>query len=134
MLEAVADPSTGVTNVGDVANTKAPLPVSLVIAEARFALVGVAKAVATPVPRPVTPPTGNVQLVSVPLVGVPRIGVTRVGDVLNTARLVPVSSLSCEANPAEFVKPEDVATAPRAYGSNASNRIIGVSRFMFATK
>jgi len=41
-----------VTNVGDVANTKAPEPVSSVTVEARLALDGVARNVATPVPNP----------------------------------------------------------------------------------
>src|SRR5688572_17259395 len=40
----------GVTNVGDVAKTSAPLPVSSVTAAARFALVGVVRNVWTPVP------------------------------------------------------------------------------------
>ena len=34
-------PSAGVTSVGLVANTKAPVPVSLVTAASKFALVGV---------------------------------------------------------------------------------------------
>jgi hypothetical protein len=42
-------------NVGFVANTANPLPVSSVSALARFALEGVAAHVATPVPNPVTP-------------------------------------------------------------------------------
>ena len=46
-----------------------------------------------------------VQLVNVPDVGVPRIGVTRVGLVLNTRRLVPVSS---ETNVATCADVEDV--------------------------
>ena len=60
-LEGV--PRAGVTNVGDVANTKAPLPVSSVTAAAKFALVGVAKKVATPVPKPVIEPTAGVTVV-----------------------------------------------------------------------
>lgn len=48
-------PKAGVTSVGDVAKTKAPEPVLVVTtAAARFALVGVARNVATPVPRPVS--------------------------------------------------------------------------------
>ena len=42
-------PRAGVTSVGDVANTKAPVPVSSVTAVARFALDGVARNVPTPV-------------------------------------------------------------------------------------
>lgn len=89
-------PSTGVTRVGDVANTREPLPVSSVTADIRFALDGVARKVATPVPRPLTPvEIGRpVQLVRVPLVGVPRRGVTSVGLVANTNDPVPVSSVT----------------------------------------
>jgi len=77
-------PSKGVTNVGELANTLAPVPVSSVRAAARFAEEGVAKNVATPLPKPLTPVLIGkpVALVSVTLVGVPRIGVTSVGEVL----------------------------------------------------
>ena len=70
----VGVPRTGVTNVGLVANTLAPLPVSSVNAAARFALDGVAKNVAILVPNPDTPvEIGNpVVLVKVPLDGVPN--------------------------------------------------------------
>jgi hypothetical protein len=73
----------GVVIAGEVAKTFAPVPVSSVNAAAKFALDGVAKKVATLVPRPLTPvEIGKpVQLVSVPLEGVPRTGVTSVGDV-----------------------------------------------------
>ena len=76
-------PRAGVTNVGLLANTKAPEPVSPVTAAAKFALDGVAKNVATPVPKPEIPvATGNaVQLVSVPDEGVPKAGVTKVEEV-----------------------------------------------------
>lgn len=62
-----------VPNVGAVANTKGPDPVSSVTADARFADDGVAKNVATPVPRPLTPVLiGNpVAFVRVPDDGVP---------------------------------------------------------------
>ena len=92
-------PNAGVTNVGLVAKTKAPVPVSSVTAEIRFALEGVAKNVATPVPKPLTPvPIGRpVALVKVPLEGVPSAGVTRVGDVANTNEPEPVSSVIAEA-------------------------------------
>jgi len=77
-------PSKGVTNVGELANTLAPVPVSSVRAAARFAEEGVAKNVATPLPKPLTPVLIGkpVALVSVTLTGVPRIGVTSVGEVL----------------------------------------------------
>ena len=52
----VGVPSTGVTKVGLVANTKAPVPVSSVTAAARLALDGVVRNVATPVPRVIEVP------------------------------------------------------------------------------
>jgi hypothetical protein len=86
--------------VGRVAKTKEPEPVSSVTAVARLALDGVARKVATPVPRPDTPvDTGSpVALVRVTEVGVPRTGVTRVGLVANTKEPVPVSSEMTPAN------------------------------------
>jgi len=104
-------PKAGVTNVGDVAKTKEPVPVSSVTAEIRFALDGVARKVATPVPRPETPVLIGkpVALVKVPLVGVPRMGVTRVGEVANTAEPVPVSSVNAASKFAELNDPKDVA-------------------------
>jgi hypothetical protein len=70
-LEGV--PRAGVTKVGLVANTKAPVPVSSVTAAARLAELGVAKKVATPEPKPEMPvDTGKpVALVKVALTGVP---------------------------------------------------------------
>ena len=95
----VGVPRIGVTNVGEVAKTAEPLPVSSVKAEARFALDGVARKVATPVPRPDTPVLIGkpVAFVKVALVGVPRIGVTRVGLVAKTREPEPVSSVIAEA-------------------------------------
>ena len=86
----------GVAIVGEVANTSGPVPVSSVTAEARFALEGVARNVATLDPRPDTPVLiGNpVQFVSVPEVGVPRTGVTSVGVLANTKAPVPVPATS----------------------------------------
>lgn len=74
-------PRTGVTKVGLVANTKAPVPVSSVMAEIKLALEGVAKNVATPVPKPDTPVLigSPVQFVNVPELGVPNTGVVKVG-------------------------------------------------------
>ena len=71
---AEATPKVGVTNVGLVAKTADPDPVSSVKADARFALDGVAKNVATLVPKPDTPvEIGRpVQLVNVPELGVPN--------------------------------------------------------------
>jgi hypothetical protein len=89
---ADATPSTGVTKVGDVANTSEPEPVSSVTAEAKFADDGVPRNVATPVPRPLTPvEIGKpVHELNVPELGVPKTGVTSVGDVFKTTLPVPV--------------------------------------------
>ena len=94
-LVPVAAPIIGVTNVGVLANTADPVPVSSVNAARKFALDGVVKKVATPVPKPDTPVEigKSVQLFNAPEVGVPRIGVTNVGLVLNTNKPVPVSSV-----------------------------------------
>ena len=88
-LVPVAAPMTGVTSVGVVANTAAPVPVSSVKAVRKLALVGVAKKVATPAPSPLIPvATGKpVQLFKVPLVGVPSAGVTSV-ELVNSSALV----------------------------------------------
>jgi hypothetical protein len=107
----VGVPNTGVTNVGEVAKTAEPVPVSSVKAAARFALDGVARKVATLVPRPDTPVLIGrpVAFVKVALVGVPRIGVTRVGEVANTADPVPVSSVKAPKRLAELNEPKEVA-------------------------
>jgi hypothetical protein len=70
----VGVPNIGVTKVGEVANTKLPVPVSSVTALIKLALEGVAKKVATPVPNPLTPVEigSPVALVSVAEAGVPR--------------------------------------------------------------
>jgi hypothetical protein len=92
-------PRSGVTREGEVAKTRAPEPVSSVTAEAMLALEGVARAVATPTPRPAMPvETGRpVAFVSVAAEGVPRFGVTRVGEVAKTREPEPVSSVTAEA-------------------------------------
>ena len=88
-------PKAGVTNVGLVANTNDPVPVSSVTAAARFALDGVAKNVAIPVPKPETPVLMGkpVVFVKTPLAGVPRAGVVNIGlvSVLFVSVWVPVS-------------------------------------------
>ena len=86
---------TGVVNVGEVANTAEPVPVSSVKAVRKLALLGVAKNVATPVPKPLTPvATGNpVQLVNVPLVGVPSNGVVNTILVLVQALILPLATI-----------------------------------------
>lgn len=92
-------PSAGVTRVGEVPKTSAPLPVSSVTTVARLALEGVASQVATPVPSPDTPVEMGrpVAFVSVPDVGVPRIGVTKVGEVAKTSAPDPVPLVTAVA-------------------------------------
>jgi hypothetical protein len=104
-------PRAGVTKVGLVANTKAPVPVSSVTAERKLSDDGVAKNVATPVPRPLTPVLMGrpVALVKVALEGVPKAGVTNVGLVANTADPLPVSSVKAPASCADVNDPSEVA-------------------------
>ena len=111
-LPLVGVPKIGVTNVGDVANTKDPVPVSSVTAAAKLALDGVAKNVATPVPKPLTPVLIGkpVALVKVALDGVPKAGVTNVGLVANTNDPVPVSSVTAAARFALDGVAKNVAT------------------------
>ena len=106
-VKADAEVIVGVVRDGDIANTLAPVPVSSVSAAARLAEDGVAKNVATFAAKPDTPvEIGRpVQLVNVPEVGVPNNGVVRVGDVANTKRPVPVSSVTAVAKLAEMVWP-----------------------------
>jgi hypothetical protein len=108
----VGVPNIGVTNVGDVANTKDPEPVSSVTADAKLALDGVARNVATPVPKPLTPvEIGKpVALVNVALCGVPNIGVTKVGEVAKTKDPDPVSSVTAAARLALDGVAKNVAT------------------------
>ena len=89
-----AFPNIGVTNVGEVLKTATPVPVSLVNAEARLALEGVPKNVATPVPSPETPVSiGNpVPFVNITAEGVPKSGEISVGVLANTNAPPPVSS------------------------------------------
>lgn len=101
-----------VVMAGDVPKTATPVPVSSVKAANRFALEGVAKKVATPVPKPEMPVlTGSpVALVRVPDVGVPRIGLTSVGVLANTNAPLPVSSVTAEIKLALDGVPRKVAT------------------------
>jgi len=82
--------------VGEVPKTRAPLPVSSVIAAARFADDGVARNVATLVPSPLTPVEMGrpVQFVRVPLAGVPKIGEV---NVLLVSVCDPVSVATVES-------------------------------------
>jgi hypothetical protein len=105
ILVAVATPKTGVTRVGDVANTLTPVPVLSVRADAKLADEGVPKNVATLAAKPETPvEIGRpVQLVRVPEPGVPNAGVMKVGVLLKTKRPLPVSSDMTPANSEEEV-------------------------------
>ena len=102
---AVATPNTGVTSVGLVAKTFMPVPVLSVRAASRFALLGVPRNVATPVPSevipvppfatgrvPVTPvDRGNpVAFVNVTLVGVPSASVPLKTALLKVCNVVQV--------------------------------------------
>jgi len=111
---ADAVPSTGVTRVGVLANTKAPLPVSSVTADAKLADDGVAKNVATFAAKPDTPDEIGkpVQLVRVPEPGVPNAGVMKVGVLLKTNRPVPLSSDITPANSAEVVAANTLSLLP----------------------
>ena len=97
------DETVSVVRVGEVPNTNAPLPVSFVIAVARFADDGVPRNVAIPVPNPLTPVEigSPVAFVSVADDGVPRAGVTKVGEFENTSAPLPVSSPTIAASSAD---------------------------------
>jgi hypothetical protein len=112
ILPLVTVPNRGVTKVGLVANTKAPLPVSSVTAVAKLADEGVAKKAATLAPSPLMPvATGNpVQLANTPLVGVPSSGVTNVGLVANTKAPEPVSPVTAAAKLADEGMAKKAAT------------------------
>jgi hypothetical protein len=107
-------PNAGVTRVGEVANTNAPVPVSSVTAVIKLADDGVAKNAATPAAKPDTPvEIGKpVQLVRVPEVGVPNNGVVRVGDVANTKSPVPVSSDITPSNSEDEVAANTLSLLP----------------------
>jgi hypothetical protein len=101
ILVAAAAPRVGVTKVGLLVNATVPEPASSVNAAARFEEDGVARNVATPVPRPEIPvATGRpVAFVKVPADGVPRSGVVNVGDVsvLFVRVCVPVNVTTVES-------------------------------------
>lgn len=89
------------------ANSSAPVPLSSVTADRRFALDIVASAVATPVPKPETPvEIGNpVAFVSVPEAGVPRTGAVIMGavSVLFVSVWVPVRVTSPMPEPFDAI-------------------------------
>ena len=97
ILPAATVPRTGVTRVGDVANTFKPVPVLSVNAVSKLADDGVPKNVATLAAKPDTPVEIGKQVAFVkilPAATVPRTGVTRVGDVARTTVLpVPVTAV-----------------------------------------
>jgi len=115
----VAAPMTGVTKVGVLAKTNAPEPVSSVIVVIIFALVGVAKNEAIPVPKPLTPVAIGkpVAFVNVAEVGVPKIGVIKVGLVDNTTFPDPVEVVTpvppyATANVDPFQVPDVIVPTP----------------------
>jgi hypothetical protein len=114
ILVAVATPNTGVTRVGVLANTLAPVPVSSVSAAAKLADEGVAKNAATFAAKPETPvEIGRpVQLVKVPEPGVPNTGVMKVGVLLKTNNPEPLSSDITPANSEEEVAANTLSLLP----------------------
>jgi hypothetical protein len=105
----VGVPKIGVTKLGVLAKTKAPVPVSSVTAEIKFAELGVAKNVATPVPRPDTPVEMGkpVQLVNVPEEGVPR-----APPFTTNAPAVPTFTSNAAATPVPKLPPSVYAERP----------------------
>lgn len=89
-------PNAGVVKLGEVPKTSAPEPVSPVTADARFPLVGEAKKVATPVPRPETPEAMGSP---VALVRVPEDGVPRAPPLMTGAPAEPMLTASAVATP-----------------------------------
>lgn len=102
-------PIVGVVNVGEVPKTNAPEPVSLVTAAAKFALDGVARNVAMPVPSPLTPVEigSPVALVSVPDEGVPSAPLN-----VTNAPAEPTLTPSAVRTPVPVVVVEGAAPAP----------------------
>ena len=107
-------PKTGVTRVGDVANTLTPVPVLSVSAVAKLADDGVIKNAVTPAPVPETPvEIGRpVQLVKVPEPGVPNTGVMKVGVLLKTNNPEPLSSDITPANSEDEVAANTLSLLP----------------------
>jgi hypothetical protein len=132
----VGVPSNGVVRVGDVANTKSPLPVSSVTAVAKLAEDGVAKNVATLAANPETPDEigSPVQLVRVPEVGVPSNGVVRVGEVANTKRPVPVSSDITPANSEDEVAANTLSLLPAVVKVPAVGNVTLVAAVVVSVK
>jgi hypothetical protein len=105
----VGVPRIGVTSVGLVAKTLAPLPVSSVKAAARFALDGVARKVATPVPKPDTPvEIGR----PVAFVSVTDAGVFRIAPAPNVATPVTPKVLDADRVVNAPAAAVDVPTGP----------------------
>jgi hypothetical protein len=96
-------PRLGVVSDGLVANTSGPEPVSSMTATARLADVGVARNVATLVPRPLTPVDigRSVAFVRVAKDGVPMLGVVSTGEVLSTTPPEPVDAAVTPVPPRE---------------------------------
>jgi hypothetical protein len=134
-------PRAGVTSVGLVANTLAPVPVSSVSAVASCADVNEPNEVA--LPTLVTAPVRSALVVTVPAVklaavpvtlvitpeaGVPNAGVTSVGLVANTLAPDPVSSVSAAASCAEVNEPNEVALPTLVTAPVRSALVVTVSQ------
>lgn len=130
----VGVPRMGVTSVGLVAKTSAPVPVSSVTAAMRFALDGVARNVATPAAKPDTPvETGNpVQLVKVPVRGVPNVGAV---NVLLPDEYHCVVELALKyMTPATGIVTAALAASASIVPPTAGNTAIGLAPLLTTTK
>ncbi len=131
---------TELENVGFVANTRAPEPVSSVTADIKFALDGVIRKVEIPAPNPEIPvETGNpVQLLRVPELGVPSTGVVNVGDVrvllvrVSVEDIVTIVTPSIVTTPAalrasvvSFACPNSIEPTPNAVDVDVVSPLIG---------
>jgi len=91
---AVATPSTGVTRVGEVANTREPLPVSSEMTPANSAEVVAANTEILSVVTTRVLLAGIVEPLIEVAVATPKTGVTSVGEVAKTRLPLPVSSVT----------------------------------------
>ena len=127
-------PNAGVTRVGDVPNTNAPDPVSLVTADARLDDVGVPRKVATLLASPDTPvEIGNpVAFVNVPPDGVPSAAP-------NTTGAPAEPTLTARAVNTPVPAPEILPTAtdpaePDAFPVNAPTNVVVARELVFELK
>ena len=123
-LKAAVPLTLGDAIDGDEANTRAPVPVSSVTAEARFALEGVAKNVAIPEPSPETPvEIGN----PVAFVKVPDEGVPNAPPLTTNAPAEPVLTPRAVTTPVPVVIVDGATPAPppttRALAASAAEEV-----------